>query len=59
MVLQVLRKIDLPAHYADADHPCLRSLTWVEQQWEVARLLARQAEHGSALLVIDEVQKVR
>ncbi len=58
MVLQVLQQTGLPAHYADADHPTLRSITWVEQQWETGRLLAAQSGQGGAVLVIDEVQKV-
>lgn len=58
MVLQVLRQAGLPAHYADADHPTLRSVTWVEQQWETGRLLAARSGQGGAVLVIDEVQKV-
>ena len=58
MVLQVLQQTGLPAHYADADHPTLRSITWVEQQWETGRLLAAQSGQEGAILVIDEVQKV-
>ena len=56
MVLQVIGRVDLPVHYADADHPSLRSVHWIEQQWEIARLQARQAD--ASMLVIDEVQKV-
>ena len=58
MVLQVIGRVDLPAHYADADHPALRSVHWLEQQWEAARLLALQDHQEGSLLVIDEVQKI-
>lgn len=44
----------MPIHWATGDEPTLRSAAWIEQQWEAARQLARQAP---ALLVIDEVQK--
>ena len=58
MVLQVVEQAGLPTHYADADHPSLRSVTWVEQQWETGRLLAARSGQQGAVLVIDEVQKV-
>jgi predicted AAA+ superfamily ATPase len=45
----------LPTHYASADEPALRGREWLAQQWDAARLLARQ---GDALLVLDEVQKI-
>jgi len=52
---QVLEQVRLPSHYASADQPALRDETWLEQQWEIGRSLAARS---SALLVIDEVQKV-
>ena len=58
MVLQVIRQTRVPNHYADADHPSLRSLAWVEQQWETGRLLAGRSGRQGAVLVIDEVQKI-
>ena len=30
----------IPAHYASADEPTLRDRTWLEQQWDIARLKA-------------------
>jgi len=36
----------------------LRGPAWIEQQWEAARLLAREAGREGALLALDEVQKV-
>jgi predicted AAA+ superfamily ATPase len=43
------------AHYASADEPALKGREWLPQQWDAARLLARD---GEALLVLDEVQKI-
>ena len=53
---QVMEACGLPAHYASADEPTLRDQTWLEQQWDLARLKARK-HHEGALLVIDEIQK--
>ena len=57
LVRQVIQASKLPAHYASADEPSLRDRTWIEQQWDAARLKAREGKAG-ALLVLDEVQKV-
>lgn len=54
---QAIEALDRPAHFASADRPGLEPSAWIEQQWDIARLLAR--ESGAALLVLDEVQKVR
>lgn len=54
---QVMAEVKCPAHYASADEPTLRDRTWLEQQWDAARLKARNAKTG-ALLVLDEIQKV-
>jgi hypothetical protein len=57
VVRQVMEASKIPAHYASADEPTLRDRTWLEQQWDLARLKAREAPTG-ALLVLDEIQKV-
>ena len=57
LVRQVIKASKLPAHYASADEPSMRDRTWIEQQWDAARLMARDSKTG-ALLVLDEVQKV-
>jgi len=55
---QVMAASHLPAHYASADEPALRGdRTWLEQQWDIARLKAGEAKTG-ALLVLDEIQKI-
>lgn len=56
LVDQVSQKIDIPRHSASADEPTLRGAAWLEEQWEIARILADQAE-GGALLILDEIQK--
>jgi len=43
------------SHYASADEPTLQDRAWIEQQWDLGRL---KAKDGEALLVLDEVQKV-
>ena len=53
---QVIEDSAIPAHYASADEPTLRDQAWLEQQWDLARIKARNHPEG-ALLVIDEVQK--
>ncbi len=58
LVRQVMAASHLPAHYASADEPTLRGdRTWLEQQWDIARLKAGEGKSG-ALLVLDEIQKI-
>lgn len=57
LVRQVMAASKLPGHYASADEPSLRDRTWLEQQWDIARLKAGESKAG-ALLVLDEIQKV-
>jgi predicted AAA+ superfamily ATPase len=57
VVRQVMEGARIPAHYASADEPTLRDRTWLEQQWDIARLKAGESKAG-ALLVLDEIQKV-
>ncbi len=54
---QVMAESKVPSHYASADEPTLRDRTWLEQQWDGARLKAKGNKAG-ALLVLDEIQKV-
>jgi predicted AAA+ superfamily ATPase len=57
LVRQVMEAAKIPAHYASADEPTLRDRTWLEQQWDIARLKAGESKSG-ALLVLDEIQKI-
>ena len=54
---QVLDNVDLPHHSVSSDAPEAQTSTWIRQQWEVGRALARTSRRG-AVLAIDEVQKV-
>ncbi len=59
IVRQVTDDKKVLVHYASADEPTLQSRSWIEQQWEMGRLLVAEGTHdGGALLVLDEVQKV-
>jgi predicted AAA+ superfamily ATPase len=58
MVRQVLDGWSRSSHYASADEPALKDRVWLEAQWEIARLLAREAGRAGAALVLDEVQKI-
>jgi predicted AAA+ superfamily ATPase len=56
LVHQVLATFRGRTHFASADLPGLTDASWVEQQWEAARVLAASGE--PSVLVLDEVQKV-
>lgn len=58
VVRQALEQVDLPAVYASADDPVPGDRAWLEAWWERGRLATREGQ-GSALLVLDEVQKVQ
>ena len=58
---QLMEAAGIPAHYASADEPALKSGSWLEQQWETARFKTRKDSAGNteeALLVLDEIQKI-
>ena len=55
---QVMDAVGVPAHFASADDPALRAHGWLETQWEIGRLRARNGGRAGGLLVIDEIQKV-
>lgn len=58
LVRQVLEAAGLAATYASADEPTLRGRDWIEQQWDAARLAARDAGKRGAVLALDEIQKI-
>ena len=53
---QVMADLEIPSHYASADEPTLKDRTWIEQQWEVARLKVESEKNS--LFVMDEAQKI-
>lgn len=58
LIRQAMEALKIPHHYASADEPTLQGRVWIEQQFEVGRLLARESRQAGALLVLDEIQKV-
>jgi len=59
LIHQVLETIDIPSHYASADNVPNRSKTWIEQQWEIARLRTKAAgKEKEFILALDEIQKI-
>lgn len=48
----------LPSHYASADEAVGFDRGWLRAQWELGRRAAGESEDKSALLILDEVQKV-
>lgn len=55
-IKQYMETFEHPSIYATADLLSPPNITWIEEQWSNARKLA--AKEGSALLVLDEVQKI-
>ena len=58
LAIQVINDCGLPVHYASADEPTLQDRSWLNQQWDIARLKISEENNSTALLIIDEVQKV-
>lgn len=56
LVTQATERAGASVHFVSADSPTGQTPTWLEQQWEVARL---KSTDGASVLVIDEIQKVR
>ena len=56
LAFQVLERWKQAAHYASADEPTLKDLSWVEEQWEIAR--TKTSGRTGALLILDEIQKI-
>jgi predicted AAA+ superfamily ATPase len=58
LVQQIVEASGLPHLFASADEPALRGPEWIAQQWEAARLQARDAGKAGSVLVLDEIQKI-
>ena len=56
LALQVMEALDKPFHFISADMATLQDLSWLQQQWEVARQKVVKGKGG--VLIIDEVQKI-
>lgn len=55
---QVIGSLDLPTQYVTADGVNATDTVWIAQQWETARLQMKMSGAASAILVIDEIQKL-
>ncbi|MBS0615647.1 MAG: ATP-binding protein [Verrucomicrobia bacterium] len=56
LALQALKTLRKPFHYISADLATLQNLSWLLQQWEIARNKVKSGK--GTLLVIDEIQKI-
>ena len=56
---QLMDALDIVCHYATADEPALKDLVWIEQQWETIRAKLKRTGTKKALLVLDEIQKIK
>lgn len=56
-IKQAVTQGELPYRFVSADNRPVADAAWVEMEWRQARELARQ--QGSAVIILDEVQKVR
>jgi len=55
-VTQALERVKMPQHFVSADDPGSASGEWLRNEWELARIHAKENE---AVFIIDEVQKVK
>lgn len=55
-ILELLKELRVPSHYAAADLPAPPPVEWISQQWQLARM--KITGSGAAILVLDEIQKV-
>ena len=58
VVKQVLKDLDLPYLFYSADNVPVSNTAWVSDCWEAVRSLKRSNNWETAILVIDEIQKV-
>lgn len=56
LVNEVLSRISQFSIYRSADEPMLKPDSWIEENWELARIEARKK--GEVVLVLDEIQKL-
>ncbi len=58
LVGQILEGMGKPSLFVSADEPALRDPVWIAEQWERARLVARDSGPEGAVLAMDEIQKI-
>jgi predicted AAA+ superfamily ATPase len=55
---QVAEALEIAVQFVSADDPEAHGRVWLEQQWEIGRVKAREGGKEGSVLVIDEIQKV-
>ena len=58
LVTQLAAQAKIDYFFVSADSVAASNATWLEQQWEAARIKLAQHEAKEFLLVIDEIQKI-
>ncbi|MFZ1306413.1 MAG: ATP-binding protein [Ferruginibacter sp.] len=58
LVTQLVEKINVGFHFIAADAVAATNSSWLEQQWETARVKMELEKAAVFLLVIDEIQKI-
>ncbi|KAF3361869.1 Uncharacterized protein PHSC3_001636 [Chlamydiales bacterium STE3] len=53
---QVADELGIPSRYVTADLATLQDVSWLRQQWDAARELAKS--EGKTILIVDEIQKI-
>lgn len=53
---QAAAELGSASRYVSADLATLQDTSWLQQQWDIARELAKS--EGKALLIVDEIQKI-
>ena len=59
LVSQLAAQVKIDYLFVSADSIASGNATWLEQQWEAARIKLAQHETKEFLLVIDEIQKIK
>ena len=58
LAIQLTERIELPYNFVSADAIPASSTSWIEEQWETARIKMKTNSSNAFLLVIDEIQKI-
>ncbi|MFC6195090.1 ATP-binding protein [Dyadobacter subterraneus] len=58
LITQLIQRLTVNTHFVSADAVLIADSSWLEQQWEIARLKIKTSSENEFLLIIDEIQKV-
>jgi len=59
LAYQIKESLSFPSHYASSDGSVFNNSQWIEEQWEIARNMAKETSSPlGALLILDEIQKI-